>query len=140
MVLIVLDLAEEDTRTCLHTGRIVKLDLNVADGIEKLTRRLVNGTRKVKLVAIRVAFRANDKNVLTDGIVKLKTDVVTDTRRIFRSARSRIVSLGRNDLRLIKDLDKGLIDEEIALGILEVDVIGLNLARQIGIGERRQGQ
>ena len=136
VVLIILDATEEDARARLHTRRIVKLDLDIADGIEELARRLVHGTRKVKLVAIRVALGAHNEDVFGNRIVKLEADIVADARRIFRSAGRRVLGLRRNDLRLVENLDKALVDEEITLGILEIDLVGLDLARQVGIRER----
>jgi hypothetical protein len=133
-----LNLTEEDTRTSLDTRRVVELDRDFTNGIQKLTRRLIDRTREIKVIAIRSAFRAHDKDVLLNRVIKLETDVGTDARRVFRSTRRRIVSLRRNDLELVNELRESIVREKITLRILKVDLVGLERACKIRVAERAQ--
>lgn len=138
VLLVGLDLAEEDTRARLDTRRVVELDRRLANGIEELARRLVDRTRKVKLVAICATLGANDPEILLDRVVHLDTNIRTDTGRVLRRTRRRLVSLGRDLLDLINELDKRVVCEDITLRLLKVDLVGLDGAREVTVRERRK--
>lgn len=134
-----LDLALKDPRVGLDTRRVVELDRDITDGIEELTGGLVDSTRKVKLVAVRTALGADHEDVLLNRVIELQTDIRTNCRSCLRSTRGRVVSLRRNRLDLILDLDKRLLAEKITLLIVDLDVVALDRARKVIVRQRAQG-
>ena len=112
--------------------------LAFANGIEELTRRLVNRARKVKLVAAFAALGTNDEDLLLNAVVELQANRVADTRRILIRDLTAKVGLRRNDLNFIDQLRENLLTKEIALVVLKVDVVRLNRAVQVRIRQRAQ--
>ena len=133
-----LDLAEKETGAGNDTRRVVKLDLDFANGIQELARRLVNRPREVKVIAIGASLGADHPDVLLDAVVELQTNIRTNTRRALVRATGSVLSLAVDDLDLIVELRELLIREESALRILELRVVALEDAANITIGERRQ--
>jgi hypothetical protein len=133
VLLLGLDLAEKDARASLDTRCVVELDRRLANGIEKLVRRLINRARKVKLVAVCAALGTDDPEILLDRVVHLDTNIGTDTGSILRCTRRGLVRLRRDLLNLVDELDKRVVGENITLGLLKVDVVALDGAREVTI-------
>ena len=133
-----LDLAVKDARARNHARRVVKLDLDFADGIQELARGLIHRSRKVKLVAIRAALCTDNPDVLLDAVVELQANVGPHARRVLVGTSGSVLGLARDHLDLVLELRELLLCEERALRILQISVVGLEHDTNVAIRERRQ--